>query len=157
MFPDVAVATEGGSMAAGEPKMTEMSKPAEILYRALLDELRFAKQQQWTVTNYTLLLMGSVYGLARLTTKSPTFYERVAWCAVVAVVVVIGLLVLVDLEGHVRFTRARQSEIEKTFEPEDRNLVRGKRRMPRWLIFAVLCVVVTAAGILAAYAIWQLP
>jgi hypothetical protein len=82
----------------GEPKMTEMSKPAEILYRAFLDELRFAKQQQWTVTNCTLLLMGAAYALAKLIAKSPTFCERVAWCAVVAVVVVLGLLVLVDLE-----------------------------------------------------------
>jgi len=51
--------------------------------RAFLDELRFAKQQQWTVTNYTLLLMGAVYGLAKVTGKSPTtFCERVAWSAV---------------------------------------------------------------------------
>jgi hypothetical protein len=31
-------------MTIGEPEMTEMSKPAEILYRAFFDELRFAKQ-----------------------------------------------------------------------------------------------------------------
>ena len=29
------------SMTIGEPKMTEMSKPAEIFYRAFFDELRF--------------------------------------------------------------------------------------------------------------------
>ena len=103
--------------------MTEMSKPAEILYRAFLDELRFAKQQQWTVTNYTLLLMGAAYGLARLTVKSPTFCGRVAWCAVVVVVVALGLLVLVDLEDHLRATRARQREMEAKFEPADRKLV----------------------------------
>jgi hypothetical protein len=43
-------------MAIGKSKMTEMSKPAEILYRAFIDELKFAKQQQWTITYYTLLL-----------------------------------------------------------------------------------------------------
>jgi hypothetical protein len=136
--------------------MTEMSKPAEILYRALLDELRFAKQQQWTVTNYILLLMGAAYGVAKLTAKSPTFPESVIWCAVVAVVGVMGLLVLVDLEGHLRVTRARQEDMEEKFSPEDRRLVGGKRRMPQWLVFVVLCLVVTAAGILAGYAIWQL-
>jgi hypothetical protein len=143
-------------MTIGEPKMTEMSKPAEILYRAFFDELRFAKQQQWTVTNYTLLLMGAAYGLAKLTAKSPTFCERVAWCAVVAAVVVLGLLVLIDLEGHLRVTRARQTDMAEKFEPEDRKLVGGKRRMPQWLVFVVLCVVVTAAGILAGYGIWRL-
>jgi hypothetical protein len=45
-------------MATRKPNMTEMSKPAEILYRAFFDELRGTKQQQWTVTNYALLLMG---------------------------------------------------------------------------------------------------
>ena len=48
--------------------------------------MRFAKQQQWTVTNYTLLLMGAAYGLAKLTAESPTLHERAAWCAVVAAV-----------------------------------------------------------------------
>ena len=70
--------------------------------------MRFAKQQQWTVTNYTLLLMAAAYGLAKLIAKSPTFCERVAWCAVVAVVVALGLLVLIDLECHLRATRARR-------------------------------------------------
>src|SRR5947209_6047473 len=61
-------------------RKTEMSKPAEILYRAFSDELRFAKKQQWTITNYVLLLMGAVFGVAKLTSKSPTFYyENVLW------------------------------------------------------------------------------
>jgi hypothetical protein len=46
--------------------------------------------------------------------------------------------------------------MEEKFSPEDRKLVEGKRRMPQWLVFVVLCAVVTAAGILAGYAIWQL-
>ena len=50
----------------------------------------------------------------------------------------------------------RQKRMEQTFSPEDRRLVEGKRRMPQWLVFAVLCLVVTAAGSLAGYAIWQL-
>jgi hypothetical protein len=57
-------------MAVGKTKMTEMSKPTEILYRALIDELKFAKQQQWTITYYTLLLMGAVFAVAKLSSKS---------------------------------------------------------------------------------------
>lgn len=73
------------------------------------------------------------------------------------VVVGLGLLALVDLEGHLRVTRARQRDMEKKFEPQDRKLAGGKRRMPQWLVFAALCGVVIVAGGLAAYAIWQLP
>jgi hypothetical protein len=145
-------------MTTGEPKMTEMSKPAEILYRAFFDELRFAKQQQWTVTNYTLLLMGAAYGLAKLTAKSPpTPCARGVWCAIVAAVAFFGLVVLIDLEVHLRVTRRRQTAMEEKFEPEDRTLATGRRYMPQWLVFAVLCGVVVVAGGLAAYVISQLP
>jgi hypothetical protein len=100
--------------------------------------------------------MGAAYGVAKLTAESPTCSERVIWCAVVAVVGVMGLLVLVDLECHLRVTRARQEDIEEKFSPEDRELVGGQRRMPQWLVFVVLCIGVTAAWFLASYAIWQL-
>lgn len=57
------VAGDGGPlMAIGKRKMTEMSKPAEILYGAIFEALRFAKRQQWVITNYVLALMGAVSG-----------------------------------------------------------------------------------------------
>ncbi len=67
-----------GGDERGKLKMTEMSKPAEMLYRAFLDELRFAKQQQWTITNYALLLMGAAYGVAKLTTENSPPSARIA-------------------------------------------------------------------------------
>jgi hypothetical protein len=36
-----------------------------LLYRAFFDELRFSKQQQWTITNYTVLLVAGVLGVAK--------------------------------------------------------------------------------------------
>jgi hypothetical protein len=101
--------------------------------------------------------MGAAYGVAKLTAKStPTFCEKIVWCAVVALVVALGLLVLVDLQGHLSFTRARQTAMEERFSPEDRKLVEGRRWMPQWFVFVVLCVVVIVGGTLAGYAIWQL-
>ena len=38
--------------------MAEMSKAVEVVYGVLFDEMKFAKRQQWTVTNYMLLLLG---------------------------------------------------------------------------------------------------
>jgi hypothetical protein len=68
-------------MTTGEPRMTEMSKPAEILYRALVDELRWAKQQQWQITYYSVALIGAGLGLAKAT--SPTPGEKVMWSGLV--------------------------------------------------------------------------
>src|SRR5258708_39689829 len=90
-------------MTTGEPKMTEMSKPAEILYRAFFDELRFAKQQQWTITNYLLLLMGAGFGLFKVTSPSPTQCEKVVWSALAAGDVMIGIFFLLQL-NHIMHT-----------------------------------------------------
>jgi len=35
----------------GKHNKTEMSKPGELIYRNFFDELRFAKKQQWSITN----------------------------------------------------------------------------------------------------------
>jgi hypothetical protein len=149
-------------MAIGKSKMTEMSKPAEILYRAFSDELRFAKQQQWTITYYSLLLMGALFGLVKLTAKSPTSCcEKVVWCALVAAIWGLGLFLLLHLQCYMHNTRVRQRRMEQTFSPEDRRLVDppaegADAHGPIELFVAVLCAVVTGAGILTGYAIWQL-
>jgi hypothetical protein len=143
--------------------MTEMSKPAEIFYRALIDELRFVKQQQWTITNYLLLLIGAVFGVAKLTSRSPTPCEKLVWCALVAAIWGIGIFVLLKLQVHLHSTRGRQTRMEQTFRPEDRRLVEDKapsdsvaaRHPIEWFV-VVFCTVVTAATLLTGYAIWQL-
>jgi hypothetical protein len=146
-------------MAIGKRKMTEMSKPAEILYRAIFDELRFAKQQQWVITNYVLLLMGAVFGIAKATSNSPTPCEKVVWCVVVAAIWGIALFRLLNLQVSLHNNRARQKRMEQTFSPEDRRLVQDKppaegaeARDPIEWFAAVLCAVVTAAGLGTGYA-----
>jgi len=150
--------------------MTDMSKPAEILYRAFIDELRFAKQQQWTITNYLALTMAAVFGVAKLVSKSPTFSEKVVWCALLVVIWSVGLFLLFDLQAYIRRTRARQNEMEKTFSPEDRKLAQWEppdespsaggsvrrfvsrlRKIEPFLL--VLCAAVTCAAIICGLAI----
>jgi hypothetical protein len=106
------------------PPETEMSKPAEILYRAFSDELRFAKQQQWTITNYSLLLMAAVFGVARL--SPPPTLEKIVLCVIVAIIWIAGLFVLLDLQGYMHILRRRQRGMEDAFTPEDRRLARGE-------------------------------
>jgi hypothetical protein len=150
---------------------TKMSKPAEILYRAFTDELRFAKQQQWTITNYTVLLMGGVFGVAKVI--SPATLGKVTLCGIVALIWLLGLIVLLDLQGYIRNVRRRQTQMEGTFSDDDQRLARGDipsdprhaldsiyefiRSHPRLSQFepflVVLCLVVTIAWLLAVYAI----
>ena len=104
--------------------MPEMSKPAEILYRVLFDDLKFAKQQQWTITNYALVLMGAIFALANLGTRSPPILEKIVLSLMVfpVVVVVVGLLLL-HLQLQLYNARERLKKLEKTFTPEDQSLV----------------------------------
>jgi hypothetical protein len=104
--------------------MTEMSKPAEILYRVLFDDLKFAKQQQWTITNYALVLMGAIFALANLGTGSPPIPEKIVLSLMVfpVVAVVVGLLLL-HLQLRLYNTRERLEKLEKTFSQEDQSIV----------------------------------
>jgi len=152
---------------------TKMSKPGEILYRAFFDELRFAKQQQWTITNYTVLLMGGVFGVAKAI--SPATLGKVTLCGIVALIWGLSLFVLFDLQGYMRNVRQRQRAMEGTFNDEDQRLARGDqpsgtrrvldtvyeftRSHPSLaefeLFLVVLCLVVTVAMLIASYAISQ--
>ena len=42
-----------------------MSQGVATIYRALFEELRFAKQQQWMTTNYLLLVLAAIFGIGK--------------------------------------------------------------------------------------------
>jgi hypothetical protein len=33
------------------------------VFKALFDELRFMKRQQWTITNYSVLILAAIYAI----------------------------------------------------------------------------------------------
>ena len=100
--------------------MTEMSKPAETLYWALFDQFNFAKRQQWIITNYVLVLMAALFGLARL--ASVPVIVKFVLCLLVVSVVVFGLALLVHLQVYLDTTRKRMEHMEEAFSEEDRLL-----------------------------------
>jgi hypothetical protein len=160
------------SMSEDQSKTPEMSKLGEILYRVFFDELRFAKQQQFTTTNYTLLLMAGLFAIARVI--SPATLGKITLCGLVILAWALGLLMLFDLHGYILELRRRQKGMERKFSPEDQKLARGEepsdgersavesiyqliRRLPILgelePFLVVLCLVMTIAGILAGSAI----
>ena len=120
--------------------MTEMSKPAEILYWATFDQLNFAKRQQWMITNYVLVLMAALFGLARLA-SAPVIVKFVL-CLLVVFVVVFGLALLVHLQVYLDTTRKRIEHVVETFSEEDRMLARWR---PPPLALAVTPALTVAA------------
>src|SRR5262249_12781553 len=67
----------------------------DVIKAALLEELRFAKRQQWTVTAAVVALIAGAYNVA----KSLARWEKVVAAIMVVVVVAGGIYWLLDLQG----------------------------------------------------------
>ena len=54
-------------MADDDPNEKDggMSQGVATIYRALFEELRFAKQQQWMTTNYLLVVLAAIFGIGK--------------------------------------------------------------------------------------------
>jgi hypothetical protein len=76
----------------------DMPKRIELLFQDAVDNLRFVKQQQWTVTNYAFLAYSALVALAQLTGSKllPVLYYALAlaWFYSAAMLA----LLLVDIE-----------------------------------------------------------
>ena len=82
---------------------------------ALLEEIRFAKRQQWTITTAVVALIAGAYTIAVKQSLDP--WEQAIAAILIGVVVAGGIYWLFDLQGHLYRTRLR-------IDPYDPN--------PRW-------------------------
>jgi len=137
----------------------EISKAVEAVYGVLFDELKFAKRQQWTVTNYMLLLLGALLGVG-IALKSITSFERHVLWIIEVFVVGAGAYFLIDLQRYMKELRERIQSIESSFDEADRILLEVKEyKSPglRGLPFtAMMLTAITVAAIVVGYALWRL-
>ena len=139
--------------------MADMSKAVEAVYGVLFDEMKFAKRQQWTVTNYTLLLVGAVLGVG-VALKSLTAFEKHALSVLVIFIVGAGWYFLIDLQRSLKELRGRIQGIEASFDEVDQDLLQvreykspGRPGLP----FTVMMIAaITVAGIVVVYGVWRL-
>jgi hypothetical protein len=83
-----------------------MSQGVATIYRALFEELRFAKQQQWMTTNYLLLVLAAIFGIGKAIDQL-TVCEKVIGTFLLIMAVGFGYYVLIDLQRHMGRTRKR--------------------------------------------------
>jgi hypothetical protein len=140
-----------GNRKMRDSKPTEMSKPGEILYRAFIDELRFAKQQQWQISYYALLLLGGVLALARALPS-----QKPVWCILILLLLGTSLFLILHLQCYIRETRCRQNAMEGSFTAADRRIVAPPTQPPTTLIgrlkdqYEAVCVVLALGLIVSA-------
>jgi hypothetical protein len=146
--------TGAGGMAVGE-----MSKAVEAVYGVLFDEMKFAKRQQWTVTNYMLLLLGAILGVAVALKPITSFEKHTLWVLEVFVVGA-GAYFLIDLQRYMKDLRERIQSIEASFDEADRILLDireykspGLRSLP---FTVMMLAAITVAAVVVGYAVWRL-
>jgi len=88
--------------------MPEMSQHVSIVFKELFEELKSMKQQQWTITNYTLLLL-----IAAFTLKSRL--NQYVVTTVVVSVAVIAILLLLRIQWHMGRARLRIDGLHKAY------------------------------------------
>ena len=114
--------------------------PAEATIKAAyLEELRFAKRQQWTITAAVVGLAGGVYTIA----KSLAPWERAIATILVVVAVIAGIYWLFDLQRHLRNTRLR-------VDPYDR----GARRRSLEIVYGMAGAMILSA-VVVCYLFWR--
>jgi hypothetical protein len=77
-----------------------MSQSVATLYRALFEELKFAKQQQWTTTNYLLLVLAAIFGIGKVIDPL-TDCEKIIATLLLLTAVGFSYYVLIDLQLYI--------------------------------------------------------
>jgi cell division protein FtsL len=107
-----------------------MSQGVATIYRALFEELRFAKQQQWMATNYLLLVLAAIFGIGKVI-EPLTECEKVIATFLLLTAVGVGCYVLIGLQMYMGNIRERLVRIEgkesKFFSPEEREVLQFEK------------------------------
>ena len=108
---------------------------------AKLEELRFAKTQQWRVATAAVTLLGAIFVVGH-TLQPLAIFERVIGTVLVTLIAVAGSVFLISLQNHLRRTRILIQD-----DPEAWS--RGAE------VMFTLAGVVIASAIVVGYSLWR--
>jgi hypothetical protein len=91
--------------------MSGMSPHVSTVFKALFEELRFMKRQQWTITNYSVLILAAIYAI-KLPEVSHA-QSKLKFLATLTAVVGSGLLLLI--QSDMDRSRCRLDKLHKTY------------------------------------------
>jgi hypothetical protein len=143
----------------------DLSPQLANVQNSLYSAIQFSKKQQWTITNYVILLYAAIFGLSRWL-KSPDMISPLSsnerWIFTILIGLAWGyatwLLVQIqwDLRGYRKQLEALHTQtISK--EDRDRYQIKGyKYPLLRggWFLVALLGVLLIGAG-LVIYSLWR--
>jgi hypothetical protein len=89
--------------------------PPHILavFNQLFDELKSMKQQQWKITNYSLLILAAIYAVRQLLPGVP--HSQTYLKILTAVIAVVGSILLLRIQSNMARSRWRLDNLYKNF------------------------------------------
>jgi hypothetical protein len=141
-----------------------MDEYLRLAYQSALEDIRFFKKQQWMVTNYTILIYGSMIAVSKLTKSIGN-----EWLTCIAGAIgVLSFLLIIQLHCSTEKARNRINEVKKAVGEQEKDrkdlvtILFGKetdacgRFFDKYSVLALLDAVVIGGGILTVWVIWVL-
>jgi hypothetical protein len=86
-----------------------------LLYQVTVTDLSYFKTQQWSLTNYTLLLLTALVAVAQILRSTLSVFERCALIGLGVATAIGALLLLSKLQDSIRIRQARLEKIRDGF------------------------------------------
>ena len=91
--------------------MDDMSPHASAVFKELFDEIKSAKQQQWTITNYGVLILAAIYWVKL--PEVPHSQSKLKFLTIMTAVVGSGLLL--RIQCNMGRSRRRSDKLQRTY------------------------------------------
>jgi len=143
--------------------MTTQQLPSDpdelrLLYQITVSDLAYFKIQQWSVTNYSLLLFAGVVGVAQMLRPTLTAVDRIVLVAVTVAVAVSALVVLAKLQKSIGIRQSRldavRSQFTEAFQSAWAAEPKGRDRFHA--IYLLRIAIAGGAGVVCWLAGWRL-
>jgi hypothetical protein len=130
------------------------------LYQVTVQDLAFFKKQQWSITNYALLLDAAIVGALHVVGPTLTSFERVVAAGLAIVVGVLAWNLVADFAAAIEVRRARLKKTLNFFgatfseawsaklKPDDHGESAGESDVDR--VTRILRVAIVAGAIVTA-------
>ena len=95
--------------------MDDMSPHVSTVFKELFEELRFMKRQQWTITNYSVLILAAIYWV-----KLPELSHGQSKLKFLAILTAVaGSFLLLRIQSNMARSRCRLDKLHKTYFERD--------------------------------------
>ena len=87
----------------------------QLLYTALISDIQFYKSQQWSVTNYTVLIYAALIGISQILEPYRIYSLNILLVLVGFLVMVVGIKLICQLDKDYKASRSVKKKVMKKF------------------------------------------